>query len=424
MSNQDPLEAERSRRKLLCRGTAARFSVERISDKFWPTRWVRDLKRLVWLICLVSLLAGCFPPNGAGTPAPGATDHGKCDAGLAPADVTKPADNCGVASLTLPVPLPYIPIQPIEIDLYIQSQTSCLTSYPLPELGCGIDDNRPFAGRGPDPHANPSRNRVHLILDFHGGEGRFTISPSCRIHPVTGVGFDSQKECFAPKQLNEGTTLNVTKDLSNHESWIMNISSVVVQTNYPAVLGPIEPGQVHNDWTLKIDPTSGSYTLTGTGSAFPDFAVISNNRVECALLDTHLTRLGGGPNRDYNCTGLAPLLHQTHAPAVPPSPTTSRTSGCSSTVLLNLMLAQGAGFTGVSGPPTCLGGYAMQDFKFPQGPTSNYPTYFFKSDRYGGWSVLGGGAIGDTMTVCDALPASVRSAFTRPATADSGCPPG
>jgi hypothetical protein len=64
----------------------------------------------------------------------------------------------------------------------------------------------------------------------------------------------------------------------------------------------------------------------------------------------------------------------------------------------------------------------LQDFGFPTGPTSNYPTFFFHSDGHGGWTVLGGGAIGDVASVCDALPPSVLAAFQRPSNADSGCP--
>jgi hypothetical protein len=107
-----------------------------------------------------------------------------------------------------------------------------------------------------------------------------------------------------------------------------------------------------------------------------------------------------------------------------PSPPTSATGNCSSAVFLKLMLAQGATFTGVSGPAKCLNGYAEQNFTFPQGSTSNYPTYFFQSDGHGGWTVLGGGAIGDVTSVCSSLPTDVRSAFTLPATAGSGCPAG
>jgi hypothetical protein len=317
--------------------------------------------------------------------------------------VTKPADNCGVAALHLPFPvtLPHIDIQPIEIDLYIQSQTSCATSFPLP-LGCGIDDNRPFVDQGSlDPHADPSRNRVHVILDFNAGLGTFTISPSCRIHPIGGAGFDNQKECFAPKQLNEGTSLSVTKDLTNPQSWVITISSVVVQTNYPAVVGPVEPGQVHNDWTLKIDPASGSYTLTGSGSAFPDFAVISDNHVECAAQGTNLTRLGGGPNRDYtNCAGLAPLLHQT--PTASPSP--SPTAVCPSQVFQSLVLAKYGPAARAAGKATCAGTYALQDFTPYAG--GQEAQFFFKQDVSGHWTIIEGGNAVPTIA-CSTIPVAV-----------------
>jgi hypothetical protein len=58
---------------------------------------------------------------------------------------------------------------------------------------------------------------------------------------------------------------------------------------------------------------------------------------------------------------------------------------CSSDFFLKLMLARGAKFTGVAGPPKCVADYAAQDFTFPTGSTSNYPTYFFRVDSHGGW---------------------------------------
>jgi hypothetical protein len=146
---------------------------------------------------------------------------------------------------------------------------------------------------------------------------------------------------------------------------------------------------------------NGSWTLIEGGNAIPTIA--------CRVIPASvLTKLGA----------------QCPPAAYASSPSTSTTSKCSSAVFLKLMLTQGATFTGASGPPTCLDGYAEQNFTFPKGPTSNYPTYFFKSDGGGGWTVLGGGAIGDVTSVCSSLPANVRTAFALPATADSGCPAG
>jgi hypothetical protein len=64
-----------------------------------------------------------------------------------------------------------------------------------------VDDNRSFVDKdNPDPHADPSRNRVHLLFDFESVEVTAIISPSCRIHPV-GAGTDNQKNVLRPSEL-------------------------------------------------------------------------------------------------------------------------------------------------------------------------------------------------------------------------------
>jgi hypothetical protein len=127
----------------------------------------------------------------------------------------------------------------------------------------------------------------------------------------------------------------------------------------------------------------------------------------------------------------APVLAKLGASCPPaaqsPSPTTASTApvaGCGSMVFLQLMQSQGATVTSAAGPPKCLNGYAEQNFNYPKGPTANYPTFFFHSDGHGGWTILGGGAIGDATSVCSALPPSVRAAFQLPTKDDSGCPAG
>jgi GDSL-like Lipase/Acylhydrolase family len=100
---------------------------------------------------------------------------------------------------------------------------------------------------------------------------------------------------------------------------------------------------------------------------------------------------------------------------------------CTSDTFLQAMRDQGATVTGVSGPPTCSYVYAEQDFTFAPGPTSNYPTFFFHRDSslpLTPWKLLGGGAIGDASSICRAMPANVRAAFTLPPGSDSGCPAG
>ena len=150
---------------------------------------------------------------------------------------------------------------------------------------------------------------------------------------------------------------------------------------------------------------SGYWTIIEEGDAVPTIA--------CSTIPVAvLTKLGA------QCPAVA------LTPTTSPSPTSTATGECSSAVFLRLMQSQGATVTSASGPPKCLNGYAEQNFNYPKGPTANYPTFFFHSDSHGGWTILGGGAIGDTMSVCSKLPASVRTAFVQPARDNSGCPSG
>jgi hypothetical protein len=155
---------------------------------------------------------------------------------------------------------------------------------------------------------------------------------------------------------------------------------------------------------FKKNP-DGTWTIIEGGNAIPTIA--------CRAIPAKILSLLGA-----QCPPAA------MSPPPAPASTAPPTGECSSAIFLKLMLSQGATFTGVSGPPKCLDGYAEQNFTFPKGPTSNYPTYFFQSDGHGGWTMLGGGAIGDVTSVCSSLPANVRTAFALPATAGSGCPAG
>ena len=119
----------------------------------------------------------------------------------------------------------------------------------------------------------------------------------------------------------------MTTDTSNPRAWTIHIQVNVVQTNYPAVVGPIEPGQVENDWHISVNPLTGEYSLTGRGSYFPDLAVIADNEVQCADRATSLTALlvpgsAPGASRDYHCNGVipasSPSQNQTTAPPSQP----------------------------------------------------------------------------------------------------------
>src|SRR5450755_2938966 len=85
------------------------------------------------------------------------------------------ADNCGVSAIEIvrPNALPIAPrVGTVEIDLYIEKPVVCGTD--TPTTFCVVGDNRPHAPEGgPDPQADPSRNRVEGILDFTTGTVTF-----------------------------------------------------------------------------------------------------------------------------------------------------------------------------------------------------------------------------------------------------------
>jgi hypothetical protein len=370
----------------------------------WWQRWRRVLR----LVVLVPLLAGC--PNGAGTPVTGPAS-GQCTSGIPPvSSVTTPATTCRVNALALQMALPKAKLSPIEIDLYIQDDITCGTSGV--SVLCGVDDNRPYVNQiSPDPHADPSRNRIHVILDYAAGTLTFRISPSCRIHPANvgplPVGWNGQKECFAPKQTNEGTSLSVTTDTTNPKAWVTKISSVAVQTNYPAVFGFIEPGQIHNDWTIIIDPTTGTYHLLGLGTDFPDFALISNNLVECSDQATHITGMMLGNFRPYNCNGSTTVIGQPTPTTTPKStPTGIEDYACPASTFLALAQGKYGASVAAVGPPKCAGGYAEETFT--PSPGGQQSPFFFKEISPGQWTLIEGGDAVPT-TACATMPASVMT---------------
>ncbi len=155
----------------------------------------------------------------------------------------------------------------------------------------------------------------------------------------------------------------------------------------------------------------------------------------CGPLDDSTGPFFGAP-RDLplhsvvkNCPGvIKQIMGYFGSPVSPPQPRPKppAATDCSSVIFLKVVRTLGSQFTGTTGPPTCLDGYAQQDFTFPLGPTSNYPTYFFHLAPGGtrGWDMIGGGAIGDVTYTCSQLPPQVRAAFLRPPSQNSGCPAG
>ena len=272
------------------------------------------------LLCCTG--GACF--SGEGTPRSG-PDKKSCGAGYPPADVRQPANTCEVVPLHVPDDKTDtdIPRQPaagqLEVDLYIEGDHTCGIGPAL----CAVDDNRPFVAEGsPDPRADPTRNRVHMVVDFAAQTIDVQISPSCRIHvadlPVAGpVGFNGEKECFAPNDLGEGTELEV----SSASSETVKVDLNVLQTAYVA---PLRIGQVKN--TFELTPhADGSIRVTLDGTNFPDLAVIRDGQVVCADRAEHLSTAIGpntGPDtRSYSCT-VPPTTKQGAEPKPAPVPGT------------------------------------------------------------------------------------------------------
>lgn len=266
------------------------------------------------VIALLSFtLSACG--SGEGTPVSG-PDKASCTSAYPPENVRLPADTCGVKPLHFPSN-PHNPNIPrdakagtIQLDLYIEGDHTCGLGNSL----CAVDDNRPFVPVGSaDPQADPTRNRVHMVLDFASQSIRVQISPSCRIHvvdlppPVGPAGLNPSKECFAPNQIGEGTDLS----LRSSAPGTVEVKLNVLQTAYYA--SPAKLGQIEN--TFVFTPHSeGSVDFSVHGTNFPDLAVIRDGKVVCADQATHITAAvlpAIGPNeRSYDCQ-LSPIASQT-----------------------------------------------------------------------------------------------------------------
>ena len=265
--------------------------------------WRPKQVALILVVLLSCTFAACG--SGEGTPV-GGPDKASCTSGYPPGNVRLPANTCGVSSLHIPSNThnPNIPRDvnagTIELDLYIEGDHTCGIGPAL----CAVDDNRPFVSPGsPDPHADPTRNRVHMVLDFASQSIRVQISPSCRIHPVDlpvagPTGFNGKKECFAPNNIGQGTDLS----LRSPSPGTVEVKLNVLQTAYYA--SPLKLGQIENTFDLTPHP-DGSVDLSEQGTNFPDLAVIRDGVVRCADQATHITAAvlpAIGPNeRDYHC---------------------------------------------------------------------------------------------------------------------------
>jgi hypothetical protein len=253
---------------------------------------------MVAAVAVTALLAGCGAPGTPETGPPEAT----CGTFAAPADVTKPADTCGVSPYTATKPIPSVSWAGyVSMDLYIESLSSCGIGVGGFGAACGFDDNRNFVAAGSvDPGADPSRTRVHITFDFAHASAQLRISPSCRLE--VSLPSPPDKRCFAPKRQGEGTdwTISSTTTSSGTD---LQVHLAVIQTNYWA---PFGLGQVQNDWTLHLDSVHRQLKVSGHGSNFPDWMVSDGSSVLCADQGTHLTALFPPPvlvaGRDYNCT--------------------------------------------------------------------------------------------------------------------------
>jgi len=178
---------------------------------------------------------------------------------------------------------------------------------------------------------------------------------------------------------------------------------------------------------MYVTDHSGFYHPNGDGNMYIGQAVM-------ACLGKPQMECGMPPLSNIQSPKVSPVPPPNSLPhpsptVKPPDSTIVKSVGCGSDgdTFLQFMKDQGAKVKDALGPPECLDGYAEQDFTFTDtSPTANYPTFFFQKDSSpAGWRVLGGGAVGDASSICKALPANVRTLFTRSdPNSDSGCPVG
>lgn len=244
------------------------------------------MRRLATLLAY-TLIACIFVACSSANPPSAGPSSNKCDAPAPPRNnVRAQADNCGVSGLEI-VRKDVLPKAPkvgiVTIDLYIEQHDVCA----IVNVLCLLGDNRPFVSSGqPDPKADYSRNRAHMILDFRTGQLTLIVNPSCRIHPL-GVGWDPNKECFAPQNEGSGTDLklNVASDGT------VDIEVTLHQSDYPSG-GTCD---LYNHFSILPHNDAGTFDLTGEGSGFPDLAVIQGGQVVYADQGTHATELCFSP---------------------------------------------------------------------------------------------------------------------------------
>jgi sugar lactone lactonase YvrE len=293
---------------------------------------------LVLAVLLSWGLVGCFSGSGEGTPVKGGLPKQPCSTGYPPSDVRQHADTCGVMPLLIPkdphdAKIPHEPrVGVVELDLYIEGDHTCGIGGDNGGALCAVDDNRPFVGpSSPDPHADPTRNRVHILIDFAAQTINVQISPSCRIHfvdlPLAGpTGLKPGKECFAPKNIGQGTDLSLTAP----KPGMLQVKLNVLQTAYWV---PEKVGQIEN--TFDLTPRGdGSLDFTARGTRFPDLALIRDGVVGCADRQNDIKKAilpAIGPNeRQYACH-LQPVTASCSA-GQPPDDVRHGANTCISTI--------------------------------------------------------------------------------------------